>query len=93
MLTIARSLMGNPQLLLLDEPSEGLAPLVIQMLADQIAFLKGKGLTILLSEQNFYFASKISDRAYVLDMGQVKFQGSMKELEEHHEITSSFLMA
>ncbi|MDO8689312.1 MAG: ABC transporter ATP-binding protein [Dehalococcoidia bacterium] len=93
MLTIARSLMGNPQLLLLDEPSEGLAPLVIQMLGDQIGLLKQQGLTILLAEQNFYFASKISDRAYVLDMGEVKFGGSMKELQEHPEITSSFLMA
>lgn len=93
MLTIARSLMGNPQLLLLDEPSEGLAPLVIQMLANQIGHLKQQGLTILLAEQNFYFASNISDRAYVLDMGEVKFQGSMEELQEHPEITSSFLMA
>lgn len=93
MLTIARTLMGNPRLLLLDEPSEGLAPLVIQMLADQMALLKREGLTILLAEQNFYFASKISDKAYVLDMGQVKFQGPMKELQEHPEITSSFLMA
>ncbi len=93
MLTIARSLMGNPQLLLLDEPSEGLAPLVIQMLADQIGILKQQGLTILLAEQNFYFASNVSDRAYVLDMGEVKFQGSMRELQEHPEVTSSFLMA
>lgn len=93
MLTIARSLMGNPELLLLDEPSEGLAPLVIQMLGAQIALLKREGLTILLAEQNFYFASRISDRAYVLDMGEVKFQGSVKELREHPEITSSFLMA
>src|SRR5260370_30787330 len=82
MLTIGRTMMGNPDLLLLDEPSEGLAPLIVRDLAQQIGHLKEQGLTILLCEQNGRFAAKLSDRAYVLENGRVRFSGSM---EAHHD--------
>ena len=75
MLTIGRTLMGNPDLLLLDEPSEGLAPLVVRDLGTQIQRLKDEGITILLCEQNAKFATALSDRAYVLEKGQVRFYG------------------
>ena len=81
MLTIGRTLMGNPRLLLLDEPSEGLAPLVVVQLREQIARLKGAGLTILLCEQNLAFARAICDRLYVIDTGKLRFAGTFSELE------------
>ena len=74
---IARTLMGNPDLLLLDEPSEGLAPLVVETLADQLARLKVAGMTILLAEQNVRFVSELGDRVYILEKGMVRYQGSM----------------
>ncbi|MEK7387822.1 MAG: ABC transporter ATP-binding protein, partial [candidate division NC10 bacterium] len=73
MLTIARTLMGNPELLLLDEPSEGLAPLVVEHLQEQIAQLKREGLTILLAEQNVDFSLELADRVYVLEKGAIRF--------------------
>ncbi len=82
MLTIARTLMGNPELLLLDEPSEGLAPLVVAMLRDKIAELKAQGLTILLAEQGIDFALSLADRVYVLEKGTVRFAGGARELRE-----------
>ena len=82
MLTIARTLMGNPELLLLDEPSEGLAPLVVAMLRDKIAELKAQGLTILLAEQGIDFALALADRVYVLEKGTVRFSGTAGELRE-----------
>jgi branched-chain amino acid transport system ATP-binding protein len=82
MLTIARTLMGNPELLLLDEPSEGLAPLVVAMLRDKIAELKAQGLTILLAEQGIDFALSLADRVYVLEKGTVRFAGPARELRE-----------
>jgi branched-chain amino acid transport system ATP-binding protein len=75
MLTIARTLMGNPELLLLDEPSEGLAPLVVDHLGEQIGRLKAQGLTILLAEQNVEFSLALADRCYVLEKGAVRFEG------------------
>ena len=80
MLTIARTLMGNPSLLLLDEPSEGLAPIIVQQLGAAIKELKNMGLSLLLSEQNLKFASAIGDRAYVLESGHVRFAGTVDQL-------------
>ena len=80
MLTIARTLMGNPRLILLDEPSEGVAPLIVEQMAQMIVQLKAQGLAILLSEQNLHFARLVSDRAVVLEKGQVRFTGTMPAL-------------
>jgi branched-chain amino acid transport system ATP-binding protein len=91
MLTIGRTLMGNPNLLLLDEPSEGLAPLVIRDLGTQIRRLKDEGITILLCEQNAKFATALSDRAYVLEKGHVRFSGSIKELQENEAVRRQYL--
>jgi branched-chain amino acid transport system ATP-binding protein len=82
MLTIARTLMGNPDLLLLDEPSEGLAPLVVETLRLKIGELKGQGLTILLAEQGIDFALSLADRVYVLEKGAVRFTGPASQLRE-----------
>jgi len=82
MLTIARTLMGNPALLLLDEPSEGLAPIVVDHLRDQIARLKGEGLTILLAEQNTEFSLSLADRVYVLEKGSIRFSGPAARLRD-----------
>jgi len=80
MLTIARTLMGNPELLLLDEPSEGLAPLVVEALLAKIGELKAQGLTILLAEQGIDFSLALADRVYVLEKGAVRFSGSAASL-------------
>ena len=81
MLTIARTLMGNPRLLLLDEPSEGLAPVVVAEMAKAVRALRDAGVAMLLSEQNTRFAASVADRAYVLERGQIKFAGSVRALE------------
>ncbi len=91
MLTIARTLMGNPSLLLLDEPSEGLAPMITKAIEEQILLLKKEGLTILLSEQNSSFALRISDRAYILEKGHILWQGKSSELREKPEIMMTYL--
>lgn len=91
MLTIARTLMGNPRLLLLDEPSEGLAPLVVRAIGEQILALRKEGMTILLSEQNSSFALKVSERAYILEKGQVTWEGKTSELRENPEIMKTYL--
>lgn len=91
MLTIARTLMGNPLMVLLDEPSEGLAPVIVQQMAETIIELKREGLSILLSEQNLYFANRISDRAYVIESGHIRYQGSMSELNENSEVRQNYL--
>jgi len=80
MLTIARTLMGNPDAILLDEPSEGIAPVIVQMMAEAIRAMKAEGVAVLLSEQNWAFAAGISDRALVIERGEIRFQGSMAEL-------------
>ena len=80
MLTVSRTLMGNPHLVLLDEPSEGVAPVIVEQMANMILELKREGLSILLSEQNLHFAELVSDRAYVLEKGQMRFSGTMDEL-------------
>lgn len=91
MLTIARTLMGNPLLVLLDEPSEGIAPLIVEQIADTIMELKKAGLSILLSEQNVHFANLVSDRVYVLEKGQIRWDGTMAELAENAEIQRAYL--
>jgi branched-chain amino acid transport system ATP-binding protein len=92
MLTIARSLMGNPELLLLDEPSEGLAPVVVRALAEQIVALKREGLTIILSEQNLKFATYLSDRAYIIEKGVIKYEGRIEDLAAKPEVRQAYLM-
>ena len=91
MLTIARTLMGNPLTVLLDEPSEGIAPLIVEKIADTIVELKKRGLSILLSEQNVGFAEIVSDRAYMLEKGQIRWAGTMAELAENTELQRSYL--
>ena len=92
MLTIGRTLMGNPSLLLLDEPVEGVAPVVVQELTRQIKHLKTMGLTILFAEQNMHFATQISDRAYVIEKGHIRYQGTMGELVANEEVKAKYLM-
>ena len=91
MLTIARTLMGNPQLLLLDEPSEGLAPLVVKHLGEQIGRLKREGLTILLAEQNVDFSLDLADRVYVLEKGAVRYEGSAQAFRADESIRHQYL--
>ena len=91
MLTIARTLMGDPDLLLLDEPTEGLAPLIVKMLADFIDVIKQEGMTVLLCEQNLKFALKHADRAYIVDNGIMKYQGTIDELNRNTEIKKKYL--
>jgi branched-chain amino acid transport system ATP-binding protein len=92
MLCIARTLMGNPRLLLLDEPSEGLAPLVVAQLRQQIARLKAEGLTLLLCEQNLAFATALCDRVYIIDTGKLRFAGTFAELEAAPAVKQAHLM-
>src|SRR5215207_2481442 len=91
MLTVARTLMGNPLLVLLDEPSEGVAPLIVEQMATTIVELKKEGLSILLSEQNVHFARIVSDRVYVLEKGQLRWQGSMDDLSRDTDVQRAFL--
>ncbi|MDJ1158962.1 ABC transporter ATP-binding protein [Chelatococcus sp. SYSU_G07232] len=91
MLTIGRTLMGNPSLVLLDEPSEGLAPKIVEQMADAILAMKREGLSIVLSEQNLHFARLISDRAYIIEKGRIRFSGSMAELEANPEVRDAYL--
>ena len=91
MLTNARTLMGNPDLLLLDEPSEGLAPATMEMLAHQIRELKQEGVSLLLCEQNSAFALVLSDRVYIVEKGTMRHEGASDELHEHHEVVKTYL--
>ncbi|HWK69585.1 MAG TPA: ABC transporter ATP-binding protein [Burkholderiaceae bacterium] len=91
MLTVARTLMGNPFCLLLDEPSEGVAPLIVEQMADMILALKARGASVLLSEQNIHFAQLVSDRAYVLEKGAIRYAGAMAELAANDEVRSAYL--
>ncbi len=92
MLTIARALMGSPDLLLLDEPTEGLAPLIVKDLEEQILRLKEAGISILLSEQNIRSALKMISRVYVIDNGHIRFEGTVPELEADKEVKRKYLM-
>jgi branched-chain amino acid transport system ATP-binding protein len=91
MLTIARTLMGDPELLLLDEPSEGLAPIVVDHMREQIARLKAEGLTILLAEQNTEFSLALADRVYVLEKGSIRFSGPAGRLRDDHALRHELL--
>jgi branched-chain amino acid transport system ATP-binding protein len=91
MLTIARTLMGNPRLILLDEPSEGLAPLIVEQMASAILALKGEGLTVLLAEQNLHFATGVADRATVIEKGQPVWTGSIAALRADDAVRSQYL--
>ncbi len=91
MLTIARSLMGNPSLIMLDEPSEGLAPKIVEDMANAILTMKDQGLAVLISEQNLHFAKMISDRAYIIEKGRICFDGTMAELSNNDEVRNTYL--
>jgi len=91
MLTIARTLMGNPEVLLLDEPSEGLAPLVVELLRAQLGRLKASGLTIVLAEQNVRFVSELGDRVDILEKGMVRYHGSMTAFLADAEVRRAYL--
>jgi len=92
MLAVGRALMSGPKLLLLDEPTEGLAPLVVRALEGQILRLKDAGISILLSEQNLKSSLRLIDRAYIIDNGRIRYQGTAKELEDNEEIRRMHLM-
>lgn len=91
MLTVARTLMGNPYLVLLDEPSEGVAPVIVEQMAQMILALKAQGASILLSEQNVHFAELVSDRVYVLEKGQIRYSGTMSELAADESVRRAYL--
>ena len=91
MLTIARTLMGNPELLLLDEPSEGLAPLIVELLQQRVAELKATGLSIVLAEQNLQFVMALADRVYILEKGEVRFTGTPADLKADERIVHQYL--
>ena len=91
MLTIARTLMGNPRAVLLDEPSEGLAPVVVEQMARTILDLKREGLSVLLSEQNLHFARAVADRALIIEKGRIRYRGTMAELEADEAVRSAYL--
>ncbi|HLA81812.1 MAG TPA: ABC transporter ATP-binding protein [Thermoleophilia bacterium] len=92
MLAIARTLMGNPELVLMDEPSEGLAPLIVRDLRSAVLRVRDEGISILLAEQNFEFCAATCSRAYVMEKGQVVWQGQMKELEADTAVKSRYLL-
>jgi branched-chain amino acid transport system ATP-binding protein len=92
MVAIARTLLGNPTLLLLDEPSEGLAPLVVQALLDRLKRLKETGSTVLLAEQNLRFATELADRIYIIEHGEIRYEGRPGELAAHPELREKYLM-
>jgi branched-chain amino acid transport system ATP-binding protein len=91
MLTIARTLMGNPDLLILDEPGEGLAPVVVEQLLVQLKELKQQNLTMLISEQNLWFAGELADVVYVIDRGQTQYSGTAAEFEANQEVKDAYL--
>ncbi len=92
MLTVARSLMTNPRLLLLDEPGEGLAPLVIKAMKEQLGEIKKLGVTMLICEHNVGLATALSDRGYVMDKGAIRYQGTIEELQKNEEVRKKYLM-
>ena len=91
MLTIARTLMGNPRLVLLDESSEGLAPVIVEEMAKTILALKSEGLTVLISEQNLHFAGNVADRAAIIEKGIIRFTGTMDELKADEAVRAQYL--
>ncbi|HWK44255.1 MAG TPA: ABC transporter ATP-binding protein [Stellaceae bacterium] len=93
MLTIARTLMGNPSVILLDEPSEGLSPKIVEQMAQAILHLKAEGLSVVLSEQNLHFATLVADRATIIESGRIRYAGDMAELRADAELQREFLSA
>ena len=91
MLTIARTLMGNPRLILLDEPSEGLAPVIVEQMAHAVAAMREQGVTVLLAEQNLHFAARIADAAVVIESGRIAWTGSLAALQADAELRSAHL--
>ena len=91
MLSIARTLMGNPRLILLDEPSEGLAPVIVERIAHAIRALKREGVTVLLAEQNLHFASGVADRAVVIERGRIAWSGSLAALQQDTAARAKYL--
>jgi branched-chain amino acid transport system ATP-binding protein len=91
MLTIARTLMGNPSAVLLDEPSEGLAPVIVEQMATAVLAMKREGVAVLISEQNLAFAGRIADRALVIDKGQIQFAGPMREVIADKSLRERYL--
>jgi branched-chain amino acid transport system ATP-binding protein len=92
MLAIGRALMGNPQLLLMDEPTSGLSPLLVNTLEKQVKRLKNEGVTVLLSEQNAAFTTNLTDRTYIIDMGMIRYEGETKDLIKNEEIHKRYLL-
>jgi branched-chain amino acid transport system ATP-binding protein len=92
MLAIGRALMCNPDLLLLDEPTEGLAPVMVRVIEDQIGTLKKVGLTVLLAEQNVKTTLKLSDYGYIIDDGRIRYEGSIEDLRENEEVRKKYLL-
>lgn len=91
MLAVARTLMGNPLILLLDEPSEGVAPVIVDQMQTMVMTLKAQGVSLLLSEQNLGFAQAVSDRAYLLEQGHVRFEGTMSDLSSQTALCQRYL--
>ena len=91
MVAIARTLLGNPSMLLLDEPSEGLAPIVVQAMLERLKRLKAAGTTVLISEQNLRFATELADRIYIIEKGEIRYDGSMAALEEDEQLREAYL--
>jgi branched-chain amino acid transport system ATP-binding protein len=91
MLTIARTLMGNPEAVLLDEPSEGLAPVIVEQMAEAVLKMKEDGIAVLLSEQNLDFAAAVADRAYVIERGEIRYEGTMEALEADDAVREAYL--
>ena len=91
MLTIARTLMGNPRCVLLDEPSEGLAPIIVEQMGHSIRALKAEGMCVVLSEQNLHFCQSVADRAYIIEKGQIRFGGTMAELSDNASLREQYL--
>ena len=92
MVAIARTLMGNPDMILLDEPSEGLAPLVVDALLKRLKALKAAGQTVLISEQNLRFATELADRVYIIEKGEIRYEGTSADLAAHPELRQKYLM-
>ncbi len=92
MLAIARALMGNPELLLLDEPFEGLAPTLVQTIEERLSRLRESGLTVLLAEQNVKSALRLSDWGYIIDDGEIRYQGSIEEIKKDEELRKRYLL-
>ena len=92
MLAIARALMGNPEFILLDEPFEGLAPILVHALEGQIRKLREAGLTVLIAEQNVRSTLRISDRGYIIDNGQIRYHGSIEDLRDNEDIRKKYLL-